>query len=129
MALNYRLIKFSDLLIYRPAQGSYVSGVWVGGVETTFTIKAKVQPLRLTELKLFPESERNRSWVKVYIQENQSVTVPAIRTAQQGTTNGWGADEFVWQGFRYRVMQDSNYNDSCKDHSLVYAARVEVTPN
>lgn len=129
MALSYRLIKFSDLLITRPAQGSYVDGEWVGGAETTFTIKAKVQPLRMTELKLFPESERNRSWVKVFIQEDQSATLPAIRTAQQGTTNGHGADEFVWQGFTYRVMQDSNYNDSCLDHSLVYAARVEVTPN
>lgn len=128
MALSYRLIKFSDLVITRPAQGSYINGVWVEESETTFTIKAKVQPLRLTELKIFPESERNRSWVKVFIQENQSVTLPAIRTAQQGV-GGNGADEFDWQGFRYRVMQDSNYNDSCLDHSFVYAARVEVTPN
>ena len=82
----------------------------------------------MTELNLFPESERNRSWVKIYIQEDPSLTLPAVRTAQQGD-GGWGADSFTWQGYQYRVMRDSNYNDSCLDHSVAYAARVELTPN
>ena len=46
MALNYRLVRFPDLTIYRTTQGSYVDGDWVSGAETTYTIKAKVQPLK-----------------------------------------------------------------------------------
>lgn len=128
MALNYRLIKFTDLPVTRPAQGGYVDGDWVGAATSTFNVKAKIQPLKDTELKLFPESERNRSWLKLYIQEIQSPTISALRCTQQGP-NGWGADEFEWEGFSYIVMSDRNYNDSCIDHTRVFAARKEVTPN
>jgi hypothetical protein len=31
--------------ISRPAAGSYVNGVWVAGTDTTFTIRASVQPV------------------------------------------------------------------------------------
>lgn len=128
MALSYRLIKFSDLTIYRESQGSYVDGDWVAGTETTFTIKAKIQPLKETELMILPEALRNRSWVKVYVQEDQVATHSALRAAQQGN-GGWGPDEFVWQGFRYEVMKDRNYDDSILDHTRVFAARKEITPN
>lgn len=128
MALNYRLIKFSDVVISREAQGSYVNGYWVEGSTTTFNIKAKVQPLKDTELKLLPESDRNRSWLKMYIQEIQSPTISAVRAAQQGV-GGWGPDTLTWEGFTYEVMADRNYNDSCIDHTRVLCARIEVTPN
>lgn len=128
MALNYRLIKLSDLTIYRQGKGSFVEGDWVPGTETTFTVKAKIQPLKDTELMILPEALRNRSWVKVYVQEDQSPTHSALRAAQQGD-NGFGPDEFVWQGFRYEVMKDRNYDDSVLDHTRVFAARKEVTPN
>lgn len=128
MALNYRLIKFSDLVIYRTTQGHYEDGEWVAGIETPYTIKAKVQPLRDTELLSLPESERTKSWLKVYVQEGQIGTFPDVRTAQQGP-DGWGPDQFVWQGFRYQVMKDRNYNDSILDHTRVFASRLEVTPN
>lgn len=128
MALNYRLIKFSDIVVYRETQGSYVDGYWVDGTVSTFNIKAKVQPLKDTELKLFPESDRNRAWLKMYIQEIQSPTISAVRAAQQGV-GGWGPDEFTWEGFRYEVMADRNYNDSIIDHTRVFCARVEVSPN
>ena len=128
MALNYRLIKFSDVTVSREAQGSYVDGYWVEGSVTTFNVKAKVQPLKDTELKLFPESDRNRSWLKLYIQEIQSPTISALRSAQQGV-GGWGPDYFEWQGYKYEVMADRNYDDSIIDHTRVFAARVEVTPN
>ena len=126
MALNYRLIKFSTITVYRKAQGSYVSGKWVEGAETTFTITAKVQPLKNTEIMILPESLRNRSWIKLYIQEADGQSTPALRCAQQGT-NGWGPDYLMWQGFKYEVMKDLNYNDSTLDHTKVLAARVEVS--
>lgn len=128
MALSYRLIRFSTLDVYRESQGSFVDGDWVDGTTTRFTVKAKIQPLGDTALALLPESDRNKSWVRVYIQEIQSSTISALRAAQQGV-GGWGADEFVWGGFRYRVMKDANHNDSCIDHTRVLAARIELTPN
>jgi hypothetical protein len=128
MALNYRLIKFSDLTISRGSQGHYVDGDWVAGDVTTFTIKAKVQPLKDTELLLLTEASRNRAWVKVYIQEGLADGYPELRAAQQGP-QGFDPDTFLWQGYKYEVMKDLNYNDSTLDHTRVFAARVEVTPN
>jgi hypothetical protein len=128
MALNYRLIKFSDLVVSRGSQGHYLDGDWVAGDVTTFTIKAKIQPLKDTELLLLPESSRNRSWVKVYIQEGQVATHSALRAAQQGP-QGFDPDFFTWQGYKYEVMKDRNYDNSVIDHTRVFAARVEVTPN
>lgn len=126
MALNYRLIKFSTLTIYRKEQNTYVRGKVVEGAETTFDIQAKVQPLKNTEIMILPESLRNRSWLKLYIQEASGLTIPALRCAQQGP-NGFSADEFEWQGFRYEVMKDLNYNDSILDHTRALAARKEVS--
>lgn len=128
MALVHRLIKFSDLTIYRVTQGEYVNGRWVPGVTIPINIKAKIQPLKDTELMSFPEDERNANWVKVYIQRGQTGTLPDVRTAQQGP-NGWGADEFIWQGYRYQVQKDMNYQDSVLDYTMVSAKRLEVTPN
>lgn len=128
MALSYRLIKFSNLTVYRQSQGSFVDGDWVEGSTTTFTTKAKVQPLSDTALLLLPESGRNTSWVKVYIAEGLNSTTPMLRAAQQGV-GGWDADEFVVGGYRYRVMKDKSYDGSCIDHTRVLAARIEITPN
>lgn len=128
MALNYRLIKFYDLVVSRQAQGTYVEGDWVEGSTTTFTVKAKVQPLRDTQLMLMPESDRNMSWVVVYVQEIQSLTISALRSAQQGA-GGWDADKFFWQGYWYQVMKDRNHVQTNIDHTRVMCARIEVTPN
>lgn len=128
MALSYRLIKFYDLVINRKAKGDYVDGEWVEGAITPFTIKAKVQPLTFTEVMILSEAERNKSWVKVYIQADPSLTTPVLRSAQQGT-GGWDADELTWQGFTYEVMKDMNYDKSILQFTNVLAARKEVTPN
>lgn len=124
MALNYRLIKFSNITIYRKTQGSYVSGKWVEGAETSFDVQAKVMPAKDTELMILPESERNKSWLILHVQG----TTNPLRSAQQGT-DGWASDEFVWQGFRYQVMKDRTYYETCISHNRVMAARIEVTPN
>ena len=126
MALGYHLIKFSTLTIHRPTQGVYVAGIWQPGTESTFDIKAKVQPLKPNEVMILPESLRSRAWIKIFVQEDPSQTLPAIRCAQQGP-NGYGADTLSWQGYKYEVMKDMNYNDSVLDHTYVLAARVEVS--
>lgn len=128
MALSYRLIKFSPVTIYRKEQGMFVGGIWQDGSISTFEVKAKVQPLKDTEVMLLPESERNRSWLKLHVQEDLLLTHSALRGAQPGQ-DGWGPDEFDWQGYRYEVMKDRNFDDSILDHTRVMAARKEVTPN
>lgn len=122
MALSYRLIKFSDVIIYRKTTtGSYVRGVWTESTSITeVPMKMKVQPLKDHELLLLPEADRSRDWQKIWVQDGE------VRTAQQGT-NGWEADEFEWLGYRYQVMKDRTYVDSCLDHKRAWAARIEVS--
>ena len=129
MALSYRLIKFSTLTINRYPQIQIDEfGEPVEGTPITFEVKAKVQPLRDVELLQFPEDQRTRGWIKLYLQADQSSSPPVLRPAQQGV-NGGGPDEFEWQGYVYEVMKERNYDDSCIDHTRVFAARKEVTPN
>ncbi len=118
---NFLLTKTVPLTIYRKTQGSYVDGEWVDGTETEVALNVNIQPLKPSELLQLPESERTKQWYKVYCADE-------IRTELEGAS-GWDADEFVWQGSRYRVMKSKNYAMSTLDHYCVYAARISLTPN
>lgn len=112
---------FVMLPIDRRLQGHYVDGHWVEGGITVVTAKCNVQPLKPSEMMLLPESDRTREWLKVYSDSQ-------LRTAQEGV-GGWDADEFVWNGYRFRVMKDYNFQMGVLDHWKAWAARIPVTPN
>jgi hypothetical protein len=118
---TFRYTGFVQLPINRRVQGQFVDGDWVEGGITVVTAKCNVQPLKPSELMLLPESERTREWLKVYSDVE-------LRTAQEGI-GGWEADEFVWQGYTYKVMKDYNFAMGVLDHWKAWAARVPVTPN
>jgi len=127
---RFLLTQKLPLTLYRRSLGSYVDGEWVEGTTTEVDIEANIQPLKDHELMMLPESERSREWVKVY-------SASMIRTQREGFTGygvGYGevnydADEFVWQGMRFKVMKVRGYFMGILNHFRAYAARIELTPN
>lgn len=118
---NFLLTKTTPITIYRKTQGSYVDGLWVAGADVEVVRNVNIQPLKPSEIQMMPESERTKEWYKLYCSED-------LRTLQEGT-NGWPADEFIWQGYRYRIMKVQNYSMQTLDHFKAWAARIPVTPN
>lgn len=101
--------------------GSYVDGHWVEGQTTTFTASVNIQPLKPYEIYMMPESERTRSWWKVYSSD-------VLRTAKEGS---WDADEFVWKNDRYKIMKVDDWTSGMGilEHTKSQAVRIELTPN
>lgn len=60
------LLKNETVSIRRGSAGRYVKGFYVPGKDTTFSIKASVQPLVGDELLQLPESDRRREWLEVF---------------------------------------------------------------
>jgi hypothetical protein len=118
---NFLLTKTVPITIYRKTQGSYVDGIYVPGTETQVTRNVNIQPLKPSEIMLMPESERTKEWYKLYCAED-------LLTLQEGAS-GHDADEFVWQGYRYRIMKVKNYAMGILNHHCAYASRISVTPN
>jgi hypothetical protein len=118
---NFLLTKKVSIDIIRQTQGSYVNGDWVEGTETVVPTEVNIQPLKDSEILMLPESERTREWYKLYSAEE-------LRTAKEGV-GGNGADEFIFDGDRYRVMKARNYAMGTLDHWKCMAARVNITPN
>lgn len=118
---KFLLTKTVPITVYRKTQGSYVNGIFVPGTETQITRNVNIQPVKPSEIMMMPESERTKEWYKIYCAED-------LRTLQEGAS-GWSADEFIWQGYRYRVMKVSVWNMGTLNHYKAWAARIPVTPN
>lgn len=118
---KFLLTKTVPVDIYRTTASTYSFGELVPGTTTVVPRDLNVQPLKDDELMLLPEADRTKDWLKVYSAED-------LRNAQEGT-NGWSADEFVWQGYRYKVMKVKSYNMGTLNHYRALAARIELTPN
>ena len=116
---GFLLTKKIPLSLLRKTAGSYVDGDWVEGAEATVTIDVNIQPLKEAELLLLPEADRGKQWWKMY-------SASEIRMDKQGTS-GWSADEFVYQGDRYKVMKVENYQMSILNHYKALAARMELS--
>ena len=116
---NFLLTKKIPLTLYRTTQGSYVDGEWVEGTEAEVPVEVNIQPFKDEDLLLLPESDRAREWYKLYCADE-------IRMDKQGTS-GWQADEFVWEGDRYKVMKVKHYPMSILDHYRATAARLEIS--
>ena len=116
---RFLLTKKIPLTIIRSTQGSYVNGEWVEGTETQVPLEVNIQPFRDEDLLLLPEADRSREWYKIYCANE-------IRMDKQGTS-GWSADEFVYEGNRYKVMKVKFYSMSILDHYRATAARLEVS--
>lgn len=118
---TFLLTKSIALTVYRKTQGSYVNGDWVEGTEAEIIRTVNIQPLKPNEILMLPEAERTRQWWKVYSDED-------LRTDKEGAS-GYSADEFIYQGERYKVMKVSNYTMGVLNHHKALATRIELTPN
>jgi len=118
---TFLLTKSIALTVYRKTQGSYVNGDWVEGTEAEIIRTVNIQPLKPNEILMLPEAERTRQWWKVYSDED-------LRTDKEGA-NGYSADEFIYQGERYKIMKVSNYEMGILNHHKALATRIELTPN
>ena len=116
---QFLLTKKIPLTLIRSAAGSYVDGEWVEGTETNVSIDVNIQPLKEAELLLLPEADRSKQWWKVY-------SASEMRMDKQGAS-GWAADEFVYQGDRYKVMKVENYAMGIHNHWKAIAARMELS--
>lgn len=118
---TFLLTKSIALTVYRKTQGSYVNGDWVEGTEAEIIRTVNIQPLKPNEILMLPEAERTRQWWKVYSDED-------LRTDKEGAS-GYSADEFIYQGERYKIMKVSNYEMGILNHHKALATRIELTPN
>lgn len=118
---QFLLTKTVPVTILRRVAGTYVDGRWVEGTTTEIPIEANIQPIKDSELMLMPEADRSREWYKGY-------TASLVRTQKEGV-GGYDADEFDWQGDRYKIMKVRNYAMGTLDHFRFIAARIELSPN
>lgn len=117
---QFLLTKKIPLTIYRTsAQGTYVDGEWVEGSSVEVVREVNIQPFKDEELLLLPEADRSREWYKLYCAEDLIADKPGA--------SGTIADEFVWNGDRYKVMKVKAYGMSILDHFKAHAARLEVS--
>lgn len=117
---KFLLTKKIPLTVYRTtAQGSYVNGSWVAGSTVEVVREVNIQPFKDEELLLLPEADRSREWYKLYCAEDFIADKPGA--------SGTIADEFVWNGDRYKVMKVKRYQMQTLDHYKVHAARLEVS--
>lgn len=118
---SFLLTKTVPVTVYRYPQGSYVEGKYVKGTPVEIIRNINIQPYKPYEISILPESERTKAWFKVYCAED-------LRTKKEGT-GGYEADEFIWQGDRYRIMKVENFAMGVLDHFRAHAARIPLTPN
>lgn len=118
---GFLLVHKIPLTIERRTAGGYVDGDWVEGTLTNIPIEVNIQPAKDHELLMLPESERSKEWYKLY-------STSEIRTQLEGT-GGHDADEFVFEGKRFKVMKARHYGMGVLDHFRGLAVRIELTPN
>lgn len=116
-----RLVGSVILDITRREPDSYYMGELVPGQTVIIPLKCNVQRSTYSQTLMLPESERSKDCLTVFCGE-------ALREQREGT-GGWAADEFTWEGARYKVMKVISYSMRVLDHHQVLAVRIELTPN
>ncbi len=114
---SFTLTKTIPVQVFREGKPAVVKGRPVPGPEVEFTIQANVQPFNFKDLQLLPESDRTKEWIKLYM-----ATPGLIRTAREGS-DGYQADEVVYDGQRYKVMRVRSYRMGILDQTHAIASR------
>lgn len=118
----FHLTNKKPLTIFRYSKGFYDDeGIWVDGKVTPILIEANIQPLKYHETLQFVESDRSKKWCKLW-------TESLVRSEKEGD-NGWGADQFYWQGDLYEVRKTQKWDMGRLDHFHAQAVRIEITPS
>jgi len=120
---SFTLTKKLPITVYRKGKDTVVKGRPISAVETSFVVEANVQPFNYRDLMVLPESDRTKEWIKVYV-----ATSEILRTARQGS-DGYDADEVLWNGERFKVMRLQSYAMGVLDHVKAICARIEISAN
>lgn len=120
---QFTLTRKLPITVYRKGKDTVVKGRPVPAVETSFVVEANVQPFNYRDLMVLPESDRTKEWIKVYV-----ATSEILRTSRQGS-DGYDADEVLWNGERFKVMRLQSYAMGVLDHVKAICARVEISAN
>lgn len=75
-------------------------------VDQSFSLMATVQPLQPEAIQLKPEGQRSFEWLQIHARRGSPVLV----------TN----DRFEYNGVRFKIMADNNYNsyNYCEYHAI-----------
>ena len=76
------LLKLETVTLKRSAAGSYVSGHYVAGTESSSSIDANIQPLPGKEILQLPEADRNRESLKVFSESEILVNDTIVRSSK-----------------------------------------------
>lgn len=105
--------------ITRHDPGSYVNGYWVEGTESSITIKASVQPLRMDEVEVLPEGKRSSSAVKIY---SDTKLFPAKQANE--TSEAVSADILQYDSSTWEIVACTPYQSGVIPHYKAYAVEV-----
>lgn len=101
--------------VTRPAQGSFVNGIWVDGTTTTLTIDASVQPANTNDLQSLPE---NRRTLGVYVLYSDVPFQSAIENKQN-------PDIVKINGEDYEIAKSMPWQNDVVSHYKAMAVRVQ----
>ena len=89
-------------------------GKWVEGSESSFTIKASVQPLSEEELQAMPEGRRTRETYRIFCDDVLN------------TVEAQNPDEVVFGGERYEVYSAGKWQNQIINHYTYTISRKQV---
>lgn len=100
------------------SSGSYVNGVWTPAATTNITRTLKIQPMKPSELAIFPEADRSRDWIKVYCNDGD--------LSEGDVSSKTRGDEFSYNGRNYRIMKIAEWpSDAVISHCKAFACRID----
>lgn len=102
--------------VIRRSSGSHVDGYWVEGTETNITIKASVQPLKVSEIEALPEGKRSGSAVKIY---SDVKLIPAKQATEE--TQPVSADIILYAGSKWEIVACAAFQSGIIPHYKAYA--------
>lgn len=105
--------------VRRRSPGTRINGRWVEGQESTLTIMASVQPLKLSEMEALPEGRRQSTAVKVYTSER----LYGARAERDGQP-GCSPDILEYMGADYEIVGVSPYQSGIIPHYKAFAVEV-----
>lgn len=104
-----------DLLVKRKGFGIYDNGIWIQySPDTEFTIKASVQPLSGSDLRLLPENRREEEILKIY-----------TSTELVGSNKGqpFNPDIVIINGKPYEVFNGFNWQNGIINHYKYFLSK------
>lgn len=113
---RYKLIRKKPLTVERTSPGEWVTGRWVEGAPSTFTIQGHYYPLTASEKVALPEAFRSRSTYKLH----STSELYSVREK-----NAQSADKVQINNEWYEVQEADHFSMGVRDHFEYLLVRFE----